>query len=180
MAFEKDTKGRSQYFVCWGYVIGWCCRQFDMAATLLGLAARRQLQMAVGGWDVTGGCLRRLQRSLQQMIPLIHNHLYSLQNVLSKLPEKTQSIITTDCKSLFDLISRHAPPSCGEFRTKLQAKLIKRTLAKWNPNQMGTITSTVGRCSDQDHGCCGIAWMPGPWSLQPTWWKPDPPCPFRL
>ena len=64
----------------------------------------------------------------------------SLQNVLSKLPEKTQSIITTDCKSLFDLISRHAPPSCGEFRTQLQAKLIKEHLRngiqiRWVPSQ---------------------------------------------
>jgi len=64
----------------------------------------------------------------------------SLQNVLSKLPEKTQSIITTDCKSLFGLISRHAPPSCGEFRTQLQAKLIKEHLRngiqiRWVPSQ---------------------------------------------
>ena len=52
----------------------------------------------------------------------------SVQQSLSKLPQTSQAIITTDCKSLFDLISRHAPPSCSEFRTLLQAKLIKEHL----------------------------------------------------
>ena len=51
-----------------------------------------------------------------------------------------QDIITTDCKSLYDLISRHAPPSCQEFRTQLQAKLIKEHLnngimIRWVPSQ---------------------------------------------
>jgi predicted metal-binding protein len=64
----------------------------------------------------------------------------TLQHALSKLPDKTQAIITTDCKSLFDLISRHAPPSCQEFRTQLQAKLIKEHLRngiqiRWVPSQ---------------------------------------------
>lgn len=40
-----------------------------------------------------------------------------------KIPQDT-GILTTDCKSLYDLISRTAPPSCQEFRTLLQAKLI--------------------------------------------------------
>ena len=64
----------------------------------------------------------------------------TLQHALSKLPDKTQAIITTDCKSLFDLISRHAPPSCQEFRTQLQAKLIKEHFRngiqiRWVPSQ---------------------------------------------
>ena len=49
------------------------------------------------------------------------------------------AIITTDCKSLFDLINRNAPPSCTEFRTVLQAKLIKEHLEngiqiRWVPS----------------------------------------------
>ena len=51
----------------------------------------------------------------------------------------TESYLNTDCKSLYDLVSRHAPPSCGEFRTLLQAKLIKEHLAtgvilRWVPS----------------------------------------------
>ena len=60
--------------------------------------------------------------------------------LLSQLPTENSSIITTDCKSLYDLISRTAPPSCQEFRTLLQAKLIKEHLRsgvqiRWAPSQ---------------------------------------------
>ena len=63
-----------------------------------------------------------------------------VQDILKKLNPKAQSIITTDCKSLYDLISRHAPPSCQEFRTLLQAKLIKEHInngiqIRWVPSQ---------------------------------------------
>ena len=63
-----------------------------------------------------------------------------VSELLSKLPKENSSIITTDCKSLYDLISRTAPPSCQEFRTQLQAKLIKEHLKsgiqiRWVPSQ---------------------------------------------
>ena len=50
-----------------------------------------------------------------------------------------KSMIATDCKSLYDLINRNASPSCAEFRTLLQAKLIKEHLAtgvfiRWVPS----------------------------------------------
>ena len=45
-------------------------------------------------------------------------------NVLNKT-DCSDSIIATDCKSLYDLISKNAAPSCQEFRTQLQAKLIR-------------------------------------------------------
>ena len=62
----------------------------------------------------------------------------NMANIPSLKHHNHQSIITTDCKSLFDLISRHAPPSCQEFRTQLQAKLIKEHLnngimIRWSP-----------------------------------------------
>ena len=40
------------------------------------------------------------------------------------------SIAVTDCKSLFDLVTRTAPPACQEFRTQLQARAIKDFLAE--------------------------------------------------
>ena len=62
------------------------------------------------------------------------------QKLLKNLPEEASGILTTDCKSLYDLISRTAPPSCQEFRTQLQAKLIKEHLntgikIRWVPSQ---------------------------------------------
>ena len=61
------------------------------------------------------------------------------QNLLKQLPKTNNAIITTDCKSLYDLISRTAPPSCSEFRTQLQAKLIKEHMSngiqiRWVPS----------------------------------------------
>ena len=43
------------------------------------------------------------------------------------LPE---SFATTDCKSLYDLVSRTAVPSCTEFRTQLTARSIKDLLSE--------------------------------------------------
>lgn len=63
----------------------------------------------------------------------------TVQKLLHQLPPSNSSLITTDCKSLYDLISRTAPPSCQEFRTQLQAKLIKEHLRsgiqiRWVPS----------------------------------------------
>ena len=63
-----------------------------------------------------------------------------------KLPPAFAAIPPTDDQkaatppSLYDLISRHAPPSCQEFRTLLQAKLIKEHInngiqIRWVPSQ---------------------------------------------
>ena len=57
---------------------------------------------------------------------------------ISKKISLADSIISTDCKSLYDIISRTAQPACSEFRTLLQAKLIREHLAtgvmvRWVP-----------------------------------------------
>ena len=41
---------------------------------------------------------------------------------------ENQDVAVTDCKSLFDLITRTAPPSCSEFRVQLMARSIKESL----------------------------------------------------
>ena len=58
---------------------------------------------------------------------------------LSQSIPQDSGILTTDCKSLYDLVSRTAPPSCQVFRTLLQAKLIKEHLKngiqiRWVPS----------------------------------------------
>ena len=60
---------------------------------------------------------------------------------LQKLPRAITSVThreealgeatsVVDCKSLFDLVTRTAPPNCQEFRTQLQAQAIKEQLAE--------------------------------------------------
>ena len=73
-------------------------------------------------------------------------------DLLKQINFKNKDIITTDCKSLFDLISRHAPPSCQEFRTQLQAKLIKEHLnngimIRWVPSQ-AQLADALTKCMD--------------------------------
>ena len=41
-----------------------------------------------------------------------------------------ESLAATDCKSLYDLVTRTAPPNCQEFRTQLQTRAIKEQLAE--------------------------------------------------
>ena len=60
------------------------------------------------------------------------------EQMKDRLKHRTD-VISTDCKSLYDLISRTAPPSCQEFRTVLQAKLIREHIAnglqiRWVPS----------------------------------------------
>ena len=62
-----------------------------------------------------------------------------VHQVLKPNDPKHPDTIATDCKSLFDLISRTAPPSCQEFRTLLQTKLIREHLQsgvqiRWVPS----------------------------------------------
>ena len=40
----------------------------------------------------------------------------------------SQDVAATDCKSLYDLVSRTAAPNCQEYRTQLQARAIKEFL----------------------------------------------------
>lgn len=40
------------------------------------------------------------------------------------------SLAATDCKSLYDLVTRTAMPNCSEFRTQLNARAIKDLLAE--------------------------------------------------
>eukprot|EP00435_Cladocopium_sp_Y103_P001498 s4960_g1.t1 len=95
-------------------------------------------------WQLADETLLRLPPAFAAIPPQEENNQnqppLNVQHALSQLSDKNQAIITTDCKSLFDLISRHAPPSCGEFRTQLQAKLIKEHLnngiqIRWVPSQ---------------------------------------------
>ena len=103
------------------------------------------------GWLLDKSCQWRLGDKTLQRLPPAFSALKdepgliepntSLSENLEKLQVigKADSLIATDCKSLYDLISRKAPPACQEFRTLLQARLIKEHLAtgvaiRWVPS----------------------------------------------
>ena len=62
-------------------------------------------------------------RSLQKLPSAIASPTWKAQN----LPE---AVSATDCKSLFDLVTKTAPPQCSEFRTQLHARAIKDMLSE--------------------------------------------------
>ena len=72
-----------------------------------------------------------------------------------QLPKAT---IVTDCKSLFDLVTRTAMPSCGEYRTTLEVLLIRE------------------RC--QEH--CHFRWIPTNLQLADPLTKPMDPSLLRV
>ena len=54
-----------------------------------------------------------------------------ISHTIATLPESMPpSIAATDCKSLFDLVTRNAPPNCAEFRTQLQARATKDLISE--------------------------------------------------
>ena len=67
-------------------------------------------------WKKPGETLRSLPESYTTAT-------YKAQN----LPP---SVAATDCKSLYDLVTRTAPPQCSEFRTQLAARAIKDMLSE--------------------------------------------------
>ena len=95
-------------------------------------------------WKHADEALLRLPEAFAAIPPIdkevgIKGPSDEVQELLTKLPPSNSGIITTDCKPLYDLISRTAPPSCQEFRTQLQAKLIKEHLQsgikiRWVPS----------------------------------------------
>ena len=48
----------------------------------------------------------------------------------NKIGSIPPAVAATDCKSLYDLVTRTAPPNCQEFRTQLQTRAIKEQLAE--------------------------------------------------
>ena len=52
----------------------------------------------------------------------------AITSVTHRDQELGNATSVVDCKSLFDLVTRTAPPNCQEFRTQLQAQAIKEQL----------------------------------------------------
>ena len=61
---------------------------------------------------------------LLQLPSAVATATYRVQNTLP------DSVAATDCKSLYDLVTRTAPPNCQEFRTQLQTRAIKEQLSE--------------------------------------------------
>ena len=54
----------------------------------------------------------------------------AFSTVTARVQSMSEDVAATDCKSLYDLVTRTAPPQCTEFRTQLAARAIKDLLAE--------------------------------------------------
>ena len=66
---------------------------------------------------------------------------FDWRNPLLGLKQLPVSIIVTDCKSLYDLVTRLAMPSCEEYRTTLEVLLIRErcsehSVFRWVPTSL--------------------------------------------
>ena len=76
------------------------------------------------GWMLNPRCnWKRPEEALKELPQSYASATYQAQ----QLPE---TLAVTDCKSLYDLVTRAAPPNCQEFRTMLHARSIKELLAE--------------------------------------------------
>ena len=71
----------------------------------------------------------------------IHFHQFPWQDPSRSSRLLNKALIITDCKSLFDLVTRTAMPACEEFRTTLEVLLIKQRCAentsfRWVPTTL--------------------------------------------
>ena len=86
-------------------------------------------------------------------VPTLHEH---------------QDIAVTDCKSLYDLVTRTAPPNCSEFRTQLVARAYQGCPQRKCHPPMGTLRCPVGRLFDQSNAVSLLERNPACWKLPIT------------
>ena len=72
---------------------------------------------------------------------VVHVPKFCWQNPEEGFNKLKKAIVVTDCKSLFDLVTRLAMPACDEHRTTLEVLLIKQRCAentsfRWIPTTL--------------------------------------------
>ena len=109
LELTKDPQGRYQYVSSGDHV-----SQHDIGSTLMVEVVLQWILDNRVAWRNHQEALRKVPESY----------------ALSTAKEQDPHIAATDCKSLFDLITRTAVPSGSEFRTQLRARAIRDLLSE--------------------------------------------------
>lgn len=130
MSTHKDIMDNAQ---CPVSPLSWGCKKIQRVVTSTLSAETMSLATTLDqlswiklfwGWILDPNVKwRQPTEALQSLPEAVSTATYQAQKL-------DPSIAATDCKSLFDLVTRTAPPNCGEFRTQLQARSIKDLLAE--------------------------------------------------
>ena len=126
MTTHKDI---NQNYTCPVNAITWGCKKIQRVVTSTLAAETTALNTALDqvswlkmywGWLIDPTMEWQRPKQALQKLPI----------AIATAASEVQSIAATDCKSLFDLITRTAPPNCSEWRTQLLAKSIKDLLSE--------------------------------------------------
>ena len=71
---------------------------------------------------------------------------------LSQSIPQDSGILTTDCKSLYDLVSRDGPTIMSRFSNSSSSEANQRAFEEWDSNQMGPLWSSDCRLLDKING----------------------------
>ena len=128
MATHKDI---SNNFQCAVSPLSWGCKKIQKVVTSTLAAETTSLQTSLDqmswirlfwGWLLNPNLNWKQPKKVFQESPA---PISSTTYLAQQLPK---SVAVTDCKSLYDLVTRTAQPNCQEFRTQLQARAIKDML----------------------------------------------------
>ena len=128
MATHKDI---AENFQCAVSPLSWGCKKIQKIVTSTLAAETTSLQTSLDqmswirlfwGWLLNPNLNWKQPKKVFQES---HAPISSTTYLAQQLPK---SVAVTDCKSLYDLITRTAQPNCQEFRTQLQARAIKDML----------------------------------------------------
>ena len=126
MTTHKDI---CQNYTCTVNAIAWGCKKIQRVVTSTLAAETTALNTALDqvswlkmywGWLLDPNLEWQRPKQALQRLPI----------TIATAASEVQAIAATDCKSLFDLVTRNAPPNCSEWRTQLLAKSIKDMLSE--------------------------------------------------
>ena len=87
---------------------------------------------------------------------VIHVDGFKWQDPHQALHQLPKAVITTDCKSLYDLVSRLAMPSCEEYRNNLGSTSHKGKMLRALLLSLDSDVIDVGRSADKTNGSISL------------------------
>eukprot|EP00435_Cladocopium_sp_Y103_P071350 s168_g37.t1 len=113
--------------------ISWGCKKIQkvVVSTLSAEATSLNSTLDQLSWlRLYWGWILNPKLNWKQPKQTLHELPITIANATIKDEIFQNDIAVTDCKSLYDLVSRTAPPNCQEFRTQLLARSIKDLLSE--------------------------------------------------
>ena len=130
LATHRDI---SENYQCPVSPLSWGCRKIQKVVTSTLSAETTSLQTSLDqlSWmRLYWAWIQNPQVNWKRPHEVFKSEPKPIQSTTALAQCLPRSVAVTDCKSLYDLVTRTAQPNCQEFRTQLQAKAIKDLLSE--------------------------------------------------